>query len=56
MTSTKPQSGALNKFLNVVETLGNKLPNITMLFIYALILTLVVSFALSIVGFVASTI
>ena len=51
MTSTKPQSGALNKFLNIVETLGNKLPNITMLFIYALILTLVVSFALSYVNF-----
>ncbi len=43
--------GALNRFLNVIEALGNKLPHITMLFIWALIITLFVSLALSFIPF-----
>lgn len=35
--SVPAKFGILNRFLNVVERLGNKLPHITMLFIYALI-------------------
>ncbi len=34
MTPTTQQpTGALNRFLNVIEAAGNKLPHITMLFI-----------------------
>ncbi|MBO7173803.1 MAG: AbgT family transporter [Burkholderiaceae bacterium] len=44
-------TGALNRFLNVIESAGNKLPHITMLFIWALVITCVLSFALSFVSF-----
>ena len=52
MTPTHQQpSGALNRFLNVIETAGNKLPHITMLFIWALVITCVLSFLLSFISF-----
>ena len=52
MTDTSaPQLSRLNRFLNAVERLGNKLPHITMLFIYAFIIACLVSFALSFVDF-----
>lgn len=40
-----------NRFLNFIERVGNKLPHITMLFIYALILTMFVSLGLSFIDF-----
>ncbi len=43
--------GRLDRFLNIVERLGNKLPHITMLFIYALIIAIVLSWALSYIDF-----
>ena len=43
--------GLLNRFLDVIERLGNKLPHITMLFIYALIIALFLSFFLSFFNF-----
>lgn len=43
--------GGLNRFLNVIEAAGNKLPHITMLFIWALVITLVISCALSYITF-----
>ena len=43
--------GGLNRFLNVIEAAGNKLPHITMLFIWALVITLVISCALSCITF-----
>ena len=46
-----PGVGAMNRFLNMVEKAGNKLPHITMLFIYALIFICLLSFALSFVTF-----
>lgn len=49
--SVPAKFGILNRFLNVVERLGNKLPHITMLFIYALIFTMLLSLALSYVDF-----
>lgn len=52
MTPTPQQpTGALNRFLNVIEAAGNKLPHITMLFIWALVITCVLSFLLSFVSF-----
>ena len=48
MNPTPPQAaGSLNRFLNAIEAAGNKLPHITMLFIWALVITLVISLALS---------
>lgn len=44
-------TGRLNKFLNAVERAGNKLPHITMLFMYALLLIWVLSFLLSFISF-----
>lgn len=50
--STAPQQvSLLNRFLNIVERLGNKLPHITMLFIYAFIIACLMSFALSFIDF-----
>lgn len=47
MNPTPPQAaGSLNRFLNAIEAAGNKLPHITMLFIWALVITLVISLAL----------
>ena len=43
--------GMLNRFLNIVERLGNKLPHITMLFIYALVVALFLSLILSFIDF-----
>ena len=52
MNPTPPQAaGSLNRFLNAIEAAGNKLPHITMLFIWALVITLVISLALSYVSF-----
>ena len=52
MTPTPQQpTGALNRFLNVIEAAGNNLPHITMLFIWALVITCVLSFLLSFVSF-----
>ena len=53
MASTTQQqpTGLFNRFLNVIETAGNKLPHITMLFIWALLFTLVLSWALSYIHF-----
>ncbi len=52
MTPTYQQpTGMLNRFLNVIETAGNKLPHITMLFIWALVITCILSFALSFISF-----
>ena len=53
MSATTPESssGLLNRFLDVIERLGNRLPHISMLFIYALIVALVVSFGLSFIDF-----
>ena len=52
MNPTPPQAaGGLNRFLNAIEAAGNKLPHITMLFIWALVITLVISLALSYVSF-----
>ncbi len=45
------QQSTLNRFLNFIERAGNKLPHITMLFIYALIIALILSFALSYINF-----
>lgn len=43
MNPTPPQAaGSLNRFLNAIEAAGNKLPHITMLFIWALVITLVI--------------
>ena len=50
-TANPPQVGLLTRFLNGVERLGNRLPHITMLFIYALIIAMVCSFLLSYVEF-----
>lgn len=49
--TTQQPTGALNRFLNVIESADNKLPHITMLFIWALVITCVLSFALSFVSF-----
>lgn len=43
--------GTVNRFLNMVEKAGNRLPHITMLFIYALVFICLLSFALSFVTF-----
>lgn len=43
--------GALTRFLNGVERLGNKLPHITMLFIYALVISMIFSLLLSFIDF-----
>ena len=43
--------GLLNRFLDVIERLGNKLPHITMLFIYAFIIALFLSLFLSFFNF-----
>ena len=51
MTNSPEQLSLLNRFLNCVERLGNKLPHITMLFIYALLITIAIAFALSFVDF-----
>ena len=50
---SKPEQpvGAMNRFLNAVEAAGNKLPHITMLFIYALLIAIFLSFLLSFVSF-----
>ena len=45
------QPNLFNRFLNLIESLGNKLPHITMLFIYALIVTMIISSLLSFVDF-----
>ena len=50
-SNVQQPSGALNRFLNAVEAAGNKLPHITMLFIYALVIACILSFALSFVSF-----
>ena len=47
--------GRLDRFLNAVERAGNKLPHITMLFIYALVLIWVLSFLLSFISLVQCT-
>lgn len=44
-------SGLLNRFLDIIERLGNRLPHITMLFVYALIVALLFSLALSFIDF-----
>ncbi len=55
MTNTSAVSGApsgrMNRFLNGVERMGNKLPHITMLFIYALLIIWVLSWLLSYISF-----
>lgn len=38
MPKAEQPGGAMNRFLNAVEAAGNKLPHITMLFIYALMI------------------
>ena len=50
---SKPEQpvGAMNRFLNAVEAAGNKLPHITMLFIYALVIAIILSFLLSFISF-----
>lgn len=49
--SNERAPGLLNRFLDVIERLGNKLPHITMLFIYALIIALLLSLFLSFFDF-----
>lgn len=45
MNPTPPQAaGSLNRFLNAIEAAGNKLPHITMLFIWALVISLALSY------------
>ena len=51
MNSNTEQLSLLNRFLNCVERMGNKLPHITMLFIYSLIITIIIATALSFVDF-----
>lgn len=51
MTDTPAKVSLLNRFLNCIERMGNKLPHITMLFIYALIVTMLVSLCLSFINF-----
>lgn len=51
MEKTLPEQGRLNVFLNGVERAGNKLPHITMLFIYALFIVWLLSYALSFIQF-----
>ena len=51
MTNSTEQLSLLNRFLNCVERMGNKLPHITMLFIYALVATIAIATALSFVDF-----
>lgn len=38
-------------FLNTVERFGNKMPSVTMLFIYALVICWILSFLLSFIDF-----
>ena len=40
MSKPEQPTGAMNRFLNAVEAAGNKLPHITMLFIYALLIAI----------------
>lgn len=47
MTDTIKKKG----FLNAVERLGNKMPDVTMLFIYALVICWILSFLLSFISF-----
>ncbi|MCR5537075.1 MAG: AbgT family transporter [Succinivibrio sp.] len=49
--ASSPRENLLNRFLNTVERLGNRLPHITMLFIYALIVTMLISLVLSFIDF-----
>ena len=51
MPKTEQPMGAMNRFLNAVEAAGNKLPHITMLFIYALVIAIILSFLLSFISF-----
>lgn len=51
MEQTLPPQSRLDRFLNGVERLGNKLPHITMLFIAALFIVWLLSFALSFIPF-----
>ena len=51
MSKNEQPIGAMNRFLNAVEAAGNKLPHITMLFIYALVIAMVLSFLLSFISF-----
>ena len=51
MSDIIEKESVLNRFLNCVEKLGNKLPHITMLFVYALLIVLALSFALSFIDF-----
>ena len=50
-TAQQKPTGLLNRFLNAIEAAGNKLPHITMLFIYALVIAIVLSFLLSFIAF-----
>ena len=51
MSKNEQPIGAMNRFLNAVEAAGNKLPHITMLFIYALVIAMILSFLLSFISF-----
>ena len=51
MTNSTEQLSLLNRFLNCVERLGHKLPHSTMLFLYALLITIAIACALSFVDF-----
>lgn len=47
MTETKTKQGFFNRFLNVVEFIGNKLPNPFMLFVYLTLIVMLVSWLMS---------
>ncbi|MGN1280426.1 MAG: AbgT family transporter [Succinivibrio sp.] len=51
VAQVRKRGGLFDSLLNGVEKLGNKLPHITMLFIYALIFTMILSLCLSYVDF-----
>ncbi|CAM3678324.1 AbgT family transporter [Parendozoicomonas haliclonae] len=49
--SASGQSGALNRFLNIIEKAGNKLPDPAIMFLYATLIVWVASFLLSGISF-----
>ncbi len=49
--TTIKKSSFFEKFLNTIEVIGNKLPDITILFLFAFFIMLFISFALSFVNF-----
>ena len=49
--AAKPKKSLFGRFLSGVETVGNKIPDPMLLFVYLSIGTILLSFVLSLVGF-----